>query len=230
MLTFIGGTLYQIGVEVKDRIKDIGKDGKLALFIGVVVGAIAFFFNAPLWLTALLVFVAFKAVKVLKEEGLKGLKDAILKIDIVKDSTKKVKKFFGGIKEGFTSRVGKLNKQIGGGFELGSGINIAGSYASGGIVRKSGMQLVGERGAELIRMNAGSRVYNNRQTREMMGSTVNNFNITINAKDTSKAEMRRVADEIGKLVSTKITRRVPFSNLMWGDSNERLCLFKITKI
>lgn len=214
LLTFIGGTLYQIGVEVKDRIKDIGKDGKLALFIGVVVGAIAFFFNAPLWLTALLVFVAFKAVKTLKEEGLKGLKEAILKIDIVKDSTNKVKKFFGGVKEGFTSRVSKLNRKIGGGFELGSGINIAGSYADGGLVRKSGIQLVGERGAELIRLNAGSRVYNNRQTREMMGSTVNNFNITINAKDTSKAEMRRVADEIGKMVSTKITRRFSFSNLM----------------
>ena len=214
LLTFIGGTLYQIGVEVKDRIKDIGKDGKLALFIGVVVGAIAFFFNAPLWLTALLVFLTFKAVKILKDEGLKGLKDALFRIDIVKDSTKKVKKFFGGIKEGFTSRVSKLNKQIGGGFELGSGINIAGSYADGGLVRKSGIQLVGERGAELIRLNAGSRVYNNRQTREMMGSTVNNFNITINAKDTSKTEMRRVADEIGKMVSTKITRRVPFSNLM----------------
>ena len=40
-----------------------------------------------------------------------------------------------------------------------------------------------------------------------MGSTVNNFNITINAKDTSKEEMRRIADEIGKQVISKITRR-----------------------
>ena len=39
------------------------------------------------------------------------------------------------------------------------------------------------------------------------GGTVNNFNITINAKDTSDTEMRRIADKIGNMVSNKINRR-----------------------
>ena len=44
-----------------------------------------------------------------------------------------------------------------------------------------------------------------------MIGTNNGFNITINAKDTSDAERRRIADKIGTMVSGKINRRTGFN-------------------
>lgn len=81
-----------------------------------------------------------------------------------------------------------------------------GFKATGGIVTND-MTVVGERGPELVSLPKGSRVHSNSESRRMTGGVVNNYNITINAKDTSKAEMRRIADEIGRMVSSKINRR-----------------------
>lgn len=87
---------------------------------------------------------------------------------------------------------------------------IIGVFSNGGTVT-TGMQLVGEKGPELVSLPRGSRVYSNNDSRNIArnskGGVVNNYNITINAKDTSKAEMRRIADEIGRMVSSKINRR-----------------------
>ena len=79
--------------------------------------------------------------------------------------------------------------------------------ANGG-VSKGGMTVVGERGPELVNLSKGSRVFSNSESRKMVSSsgTVNNFNITINAKDTSKAEMRRIATELGTMINTKMNR------------------------
>lgn len=83
-----------------------------------------------------------------------------------------------------------------------------GFKATGGIVTND-VTVVGERGPELVSLPRGSRVHSNSNSKRMAGNSgvVNNFNITINAKDTSKAEMRRIADEIGRMVSSKINRR-----------------------
>ena len=85
-----------------------------------------------------------------------------------------------------------------------------GIFSKGGTVT-TGMQLVGEKGPELVSLPRGSRVHSNNDSRNIArnakGGVVNNYNITINAKDTSKAEMRRIADEIGRMVSSKINRR-----------------------
>jgi hypothetical protein len=80
-------------------------------------------------------------------------------------------------------------------------------FADGGTT-PTGMSIVGERGPEILSLPAGSRVHSNKASAKMMGgSVVNNFNITINAKDTSKAEMRRIADEIGRQINQKINRK-----------------------
>ena len=83
------------------------------------------------------------------------------------------------------------------------------AMANGGIAR-GGITLVGERGPELLNLPRGAKVSNNRDTKSMLkntGNVVNNtFNITVNAKDSSKQEMRRMADEIGRMVSSKINR------------------------
>jgi hypothetical protein len=80
-------------------------------------------------------------------------------------------------------------------------------FANGG-TSKGGMALVGEKGPELVNLSKGSRVFSNAESRKMVGSssTVNNFNITINAKDTSKAEMRRIANELGTMINNKMNR------------------------
>lgn len=88
---------------------------------------------------------------------------------------------------------------------LGSVLGFAGGGTTSG-----GMNLVGEKGPELVRLPAGSRVYPTGQSKRMMG-TSNVFNITINAKDTSDAELRRIADKIGTMVSGKINRRTGFN-------------------
>ncbi len=86
---------------------------------------------------------------------------------------------------------------------LGSAIGL---FADGGYV-DTPISIVGEKGPELMFGKQGSRVVSNADSKKMLGGkTVNNFNITINAKDTSKAEMRRMADEIGRMISSKINR------------------------
>jgi ABC-type transporter Mla subunit MlaD len=78
----------------------------------------------------------------------------------------------------------------------------------------SGPTIVGERGPELLTLPAGSRVRSNAQTKKMMGgSTTNNINITINARDTSDSELRRIADKIGHMVNTRINRTTSSSTM-----------------
>jgi len=80
--------------------------------------------------------------------------------------------------------------------------------AKGGLIT-SDMTLVGEEGPELVSLPRGSRVQTASQTRNTLSKSqqnINNINITINAKDTSRAEMRRIAEEIGRMVNSKINR------------------------
>lgn len=88
-----------------------------------------------------------------------------------------------------------------------------GLFASGGMAN-NGMAVVGEKGPELVSLPRGSRVHSNSNSKRMAGGgTVNNFNITINAKDSSKEEMRRMANEIGRMISSKINRSTSSSTL-----------------
>lgn len=89
-----------------------------------------------------------------------------------------------------------------------------GAKEKGGMI-DTPMTLVGEKGPELLVGGRGSNVISNKNTKKVLGrgNTVNNFNITINAKDTSKAEMRRIADEIGRMVNSKINRNTSSSTL-----------------
>jgi len=94
-------------------------------------------------------------------------------------------------------------------------INAIPGFASGG-VSAGGLTIVGEKGPELLNLSKGSRVHSNNASRKLLsggGGTVNNFNITVNARDSSKAEMRRMADEIGRMISSKINRSTSSSTL-----------------
>jgi len=91
--------------------------------------------------------------------------------------------------------------------------------ADGGVVGIGETTLVGEKGPELVKLPAGSRVYTNTKSKEMLGKnspTTNNnntINITINAKDTSDAEMRRIAEKVGRLVNNSINRNTGMSGI-----------------
>ena len=90
-----------------------------------------------------------------------------------------------------------------------------GLFADGGVTG-GGVSIVGEKGPELVRLPAGSRVSSAQKTRTMLSSNNsggNTFNITINAKDTSDGEMRRIADKIGKMINNKINRNVGASSI-----------------
>ena len=76
--------------------------------------------------------------------------------------------------------------------------------ATGGLVNEN-LTVVGENGPELVSLPTGSKVHTNTQTKKMMGNT-NTFNITINARDTSDAELRRIASKIGSMVNNSINR------------------------
>lgn len=79
-------------------------------------------------------------------------------------------------------------------------------FANGGVV-DSPLQVVGERGPELVSLPQGSRVHSNRDSRKMLGGGGGNtINITINARDSSREELRRIASEVGRIVSRDIQR------------------------
>jgi hypothetical protein len=77
------------------------------------------------------------------------------------------------------------------------------------------MSIVGERGPELVKLPIGSRVKNNHVSRRTASSNRggNTINITINAKDTSDAEMRRIAEKVGRLVNNSINRNTGMSGV-----------------
>ena len=84
-------------------------------------------------------------------------------------------------------------------------------FADGG-VSAGGTAVVGEKGPELVNLPAGSRVYSNKDSKKMASgkgdNITNNFNITINARDTSDKELKRITDKIGKEIANKLNRRL----------------------
>jgi|14BtaG_2_1085337.scaffolds.fasta_scaffold02587_8 hypothetical protein len=82
--------------------------------------------------------------------------------------------------------------------------------ATGGVVGSGETTLVGEMGPEIVKLPAGSRVYSNEDSKKMAKSDniTNNFHITINARDTSDKELKRITEKIGKEIANKLNRRL----------------------
>ena len=88
---------------------------------------------------------------------------------------------------------------------------VMGAFADGGTVSQSGLQLVGEKGPELVKLPAGSRVHTNGASKKMMGHTINNtFNITVHG---GLPNVPKLAEQLGKEIGNKITRRISSSGL-----------------
>ncbi len=88
-------------------------------------------------------------------------------------------------------------------------------FMANGGVSGGGMTVVGERGPELVNLPKGARVHSNNESKKMGGGVVNNnVSVTINAKDTSDAELRRIAEKIGNLISSKMNRSTSSSGFV----------------
>ena len=78
-------------------------------------------------------------------------------------------------------------------------------YASGGIVSNTGLALVGEKGPELVNLPAGARVFNNNQSKSMMGSTA--INVHVNGRlGASDTELDDIARKIGRKINLEMNR------------------------
>ena len=101
--------------------------------------------------------------------------------------------------------VGGIGGAIVGGL-IGKGAEtVVDGMASGGSVKGGGMFMVGEKGPELVNLPAGARVFNNNQSKSMMGSTVINVNVNgrLGASDT---ELDDIARKIGRKINLEMNR------------------------
>ena len=79
-----------------------------------------------------------------------------------------------GLSKGFMG--GSVGSYVPSGYSAGIGI---GSYASGGNVKQGETAIVGEKGPELVRFGASGRVYNNNETKSMLGGGIENLKVEI---------------------------------------------------
>jgi len=83
-------------------------------------------------------------------------------------------------------------------------ISIMTRHASGGIVN-SPLQLVGEKGPELVSLPRGSRVHTNSVSNKMMAG--NTINVHVNGRvGASDAEIRDIANKVAKEINLRMNR------------------------
>jgi hypothetical protein len=80
-------------------------------------------------------------------------------------------------------------------------------FSTGGIVN-SDMQLVGEKGAELVSLPRGSRVHSNADSKRMLGgSGGNTINVHVNGRvGASDAEIRDIANKVAREINLRMSR------------------------
>ena len=77
--------------------------------------------------------------------------------------------------------------------------------STGGTISNGGLFIVGEKGPELVNLPAGSAVYNNQQTKSMMGG--NTINVHVNGRvGASDAELDDIARKIGRKINLEMNR------------------------
>jgi hypothetical protein len=80
-----------------------------------------------------------------------------------------------------------------------------GWFADGGTV-SSPLQIVGERGPELVNLPKGSVVHSNANSKNMVGGGSTTVNVTVNATSTNDTELRRIADKVATIINREVNR------------------------
>ena len=185
LLIEVGKVLWQKGVDYfLDMFTSVKKFAKGIVLIVAIVGTIvAMILGAPVWLALVIGVVLWRIGSLLVDPVTKVIKFIKKKVVAIIDAVKSINPF-----------------------------------ADGGVTTK-GLSLVGEKDPELINLPRGTRVHSNKDSRNMLassgqrGGTINNINITVNAKDTSRAEMDRIAKEISRKITNSISRQSNTSNM-----------------
>tara|TARA_R110000824_G_scaffold196128_4_gene379168 strand:+ start:1508 stop:3607 length:2100 start_codon:yes stop_codon:yes gene_type:complete len=91
---------------------------------------------------------------------------------------------------------------------FGAILHLTGGFASGGIIPNRGMQIVGERGPELVKLPRGSRVHSNTDSKRMLSSGhTNNIHVNVQGRvGASDSEIRDIAKKIGAQLGREINR------------------------
>jgi len=80
-------------------------------------------------------------------------------------------------------------------------------FANGGVITSKGLQVVGERGPELVSLPKGSRVHSNADSRKMSGGTTNHITVQVQGRiGASDTEVRDMATKVSKIISREINR------------------------
>ena len=106
------------------------------------------------------------------------------------------------------SGVAALPLLIGGVILVGIGALLAklNPFANGGVVG-SGLQLVGERGPEIVKLPTGSRVHSNKDSKKMMSGSTNNITVNVQGRiGASDTELRQIASKIGSMINKEVNR------------------------
>ena len=82
-------------------------------------------------------------------------------------------------------------------------------FSKGGTVSNNGMQLVGEKGPELVKLPVGSRVFSNKDSRNMVsgGSTTNNITVQVSGRvGASDQEIKDIARKVSREIGLQMNR------------------------
>lgn len=219
--SFIGGLWSALKERVKGAEDKVGQIIKIVLGVALVIAGItAAIMGAPVLVVVAVGLIIYRVYKMFEDKVI-GFFKALLNIGVfignitilLVQASIKIANIILNTRAKILNELGKVFRPLGRDRKTDrdtdfSTFNTVDYFAKGG-VSKGGMAVVGEQGAELVNLPKGSRVYNKNDTKRLLqnsNQTVNNFNITVNAKDTSKQEMRKMADEIGRMVSSKINR------------------------
>jgi|9_EtaG_2_1085328.scaffolds.fasta_scaffold10975_2 hypothetical protein len=82
-------------------------------------------------------------------------------------------------------------------------------FSKGGTVSNNGMQLVGEKGPELVKLPVGSRVFSNKDSKNMVsgGSTTNNITVQVSGRvGASDQEIKDIARKVSREIGLQMNR------------------------
>ena len=81
-----------------------------------------------------------------------------------------------------------------------------GFWSTGGVIDKP-LQMVGEKGPELVSLPKGTRVHSNTETRGMVNGGTTNITVNVQGRiGASDAEVRDMATKVSKIISREINR------------------------
>ena len=193
--------------SIKEAFTDSKKMAKLIVKVVAVVVMIALLFTtAPIWLVLVIGLVIWKV-------GTKLLKPITMVVTAIGNYIKFFANLYVTIFNGVMSAIEKIPGVKDDSLKRLEKYEYT-AYAKGGIT-DGGLSLVGEEGPELVTLPKGSTVHNNSKSQNMASalnkgnksqSIVNNFNITINSKDSSSAELNRVAEQVARKIGNKVNR------------------------